>query len=183
MVQAQDRVALGAALRSLAPNERRVVHLRFIEDLSQAQIARRIGRSQVHVSRTLRSALLRLHEQLAARVRTLPLPSRRGARSVTPMATASAATCQDIQTRTDSHSGRLLLRMPPALHSDLAQARRARRLEPQRLHHGHPGERRRPRRSRGRSGGRLLRYAVIADLVLVAIAAVVAVALLIAAWP
>ena len=33
------------------------------------------------------------------------------------------------------------------------------------------------------SGGRLLRYAVIADLVLVAIAAVVAVALLIAAWP
>jgi RNA polymerase sigma-B factor len=65
MVQAQDRVALGAALRSLAPNERRVVQLRFGEDLSQAQIARRIGRSQVHVSRTLRSALLRLHEQLA----------------------------------------------------------------------------------------------------------------------
>jgi RNA polymerase sigma-B factor len=65
MVQAHDRVALGAALRSLAPNERRVVQLRFGEDLSQAQIARRIGRSQVHVSRTLRSALLRLHEQLA----------------------------------------------------------------------------------------------------------------------
>ena len=66
MVQAQDRVAIGAALRSLAPNERRVVLLRFVEDLSQAQIARRIGRSQVDVSRTLRSALLRLHEQLAA---------------------------------------------------------------------------------------------------------------------
>ena len=65
MVQAQDRVALGAALRSLAPYERRVVLLRFMEDLSQAQIARRIGRSQVHVSRTLRSALLRLHDQLA----------------------------------------------------------------------------------------------------------------------
>ena len=65
MVQAQDRVAIGAALRSLAPNERRVVLLRFVGDLSQAQIARRIGRSQVDVSRTLRSALLRLHEQLA----------------------------------------------------------------------------------------------------------------------
>jgi DNA-directed RNA polymerase specialized sigma subunit len=57
--------ALGAALRSLAPTERRVVQLRFVEDLSQAQIARRIGLSQVHVSRTLRAALLRLHEQLA----------------------------------------------------------------------------------------------------------------------
>lgn len=65
MGQAQDRVALGAALRSLHPNERRVVHLRFMEDLSQAQIARRIGLSQVHVSRTLRTALLRLQEQLA----------------------------------------------------------------------------------------------------------------------
>ncbi len=63
--QARDRLALGAALRSLHPNERRVVQLRFGEDLSQAQIARRIGLSQVHVSRTLRAALLRLHEQLA----------------------------------------------------------------------------------------------------------------------
>ena len=61
-----ERVALGAALRSLAPTERRVVMLRYLEDLSQAQIARRIGLSQVHVSRTLRTALLRLHEQLAA---------------------------------------------------------------------------------------------------------------------
>ena len=64
MVQARDRVALGAAMRSLAPTERRVVLLRFAEDLSQAQIARRIGLSQVHVSRTLRAALLRLEQQL-----------------------------------------------------------------------------------------------------------------------
>ena len=61
----QDRLALGAALRSLRPNERRVVQLRFVEDLSQAQIASRIGLSQVNVSRILRAALLRLHEQLA----------------------------------------------------------------------------------------------------------------------
>jgi RNA polymerase sigma-B factor len=52
-------------MRSLAPTERQIVQLRFGEDLSQAQIARRIGLSQVHVSRTLRAALLRLQEQLA----------------------------------------------------------------------------------------------------------------------
>jgi len=65
MGQAQDRLALGAALRSLAPRERRILQLRFGEDLSQAQIARRTGLSQVHVSRTLRGALVRLHDQLA----------------------------------------------------------------------------------------------------------------------
>jgi RNA polymerase sigma-B factor len=59
-----DGLALGAALRALHPRERQVVHLRFFEDLSQAQIAKRIGLSQVHVSRTLRHALLRLREQL-----------------------------------------------------------------------------------------------------------------------
>jgi RNA polymerase sigma-B factor len=66
MVGAHDRIALGAALRSLQPQERRVVLLRYLEDLSQDQIARRIGLSQVHVSRTLRTALLRLQDQLAA---------------------------------------------------------------------------------------------------------------------
>ena len=61
-----DRVALGAALRALHPRERRVVHLRFVEDLSQAQIAARIGLSQVQVSRTLRRALARLRDELLA---------------------------------------------------------------------------------------------------------------------
>ena len=62
---AVDRLALGAAVRALAPRERRLVLLRFVGDLSQAQIASRTGISQVHVSRTLRGALNRLHEQLA----------------------------------------------------------------------------------------------------------------------
>lgn len=63
--RADDRLALGTALRALAPRERRLVLLRYVADLSQAQIASRTGLSQVHVSRTLRGALDRLHEQLA----------------------------------------------------------------------------------------------------------------------
>jgi RNA polymerase sigma-B factor len=62
---AQERLDLGSALRSLHPRERRLLHLRFAEDLSQSQIAARTGLSQVHVSRTLRLALHRLHDQLA----------------------------------------------------------------------------------------------------------------------
>jgi hypothetical protein len=81
-----------------------------------------------------------------------------------------------------SHSGRLLLRMPPALHAELAQAAEkdgsSLNAYITRILSGAVG--RDPERP---SGSRLLRYAIIADLVLVAVAAVVAVALLIAAWP
>ena len=62
--EAHDRLAVVAALRRLHPRERQVVQLRYGEDLSQAQIAARIGLSQVHVSRTLRQALLRLQAEL-----------------------------------------------------------------------------------------------------------------------
>ena len=64
MAEASERLAIGAALRALQPRERRIVHLRFVEDLSQAQIAARTGLSQVHVSRLLSAALGRLREQL-----------------------------------------------------------------------------------------------------------------------
>jgi RNA polymerase sigma-B factor len=65
LAQAQDRLAIGAALRVLRPRERHIVMLRFVEDLSQRQIAHRIGLSQVHVSRTLEGALTRLRDELA----------------------------------------------------------------------------------------------------------------------
>ena len=37
-----------------------VLHLRFVEDLTQAEIAERVGVSQMHVSRLIRRALDRL---------------------------------------------------------------------------------------------------------------------------
>ena len=41
-----------------------MLHLRFVEDLTQTQIAERIGVSQMHVSRILRATLQRLREQV-----------------------------------------------------------------------------------------------------------------------
>jgi RNA polymerase sigma-B factor len=40
--------------------------LRFVDDLTQSEIAERIGCSQVHVSRILRGALQRLRESADA---------------------------------------------------------------------------------------------------------------------
>jgi RNA polymerase sigma-B factor len=61
---ADDRATLDTALRHLPKLERRILHLRFDQDLSQREIAELIGVSQMHVSRLLRRALDRLREQL-----------------------------------------------------------------------------------------------------------------------
>jgi RNA polymerase sigma-B factor len=60
---------LRRTLRSLPEQERMILHLRFNEDLSQAEIAERVGVSQMQVSRLLRRSLARLRpvmEQQAA---------------------------------------------------------------------------------------------------------------------
>lgn len=55
--EADARVALEAALPELPPRERRILHLRFVEGLTQSEIADQIGISQMHVSRLLRRSL------------------------------------------------------------------------------------------------------------------------------
>jgi RNA polymerase sigma-B factor len=60
-----DRVALAIALRTLPSRQRRIVHLHFFADLSQAQVAAAVGLSQVHVSRLLGEALATLRSRLA----------------------------------------------------------------------------------------------------------------------
>jgi len=60
----EGRIALDAALPNLDEREREVLRLRFAEDMTQSQIAERIGHSQMHVSRILRRALARIREQI-----------------------------------------------------------------------------------------------------------------------
>jgi RNA polymerase sigma-B factor len=55
-------VTVAEALRDLSARERRVLQLRFVEDLTQTEIAKRVGVSQMQVSRLLRRALDRLRE-------------------------------------------------------------------------------------------------------------------------
>jgi RNA polymerase sigma-B factor len=55
-------VSIAAAAQHLSDRERRVLELRFVEDLTQTQIADLIGVSQMQVSRILRRALTQLRE-------------------------------------------------------------------------------------------------------------------------
>jgi RNA polymerase sigma-B factor len=57
-----EGLTIATAAKQLPVHERRVLHLRFVEDLTQTQIAERIGVSQMQVSRILRHALGRLEE-------------------------------------------------------------------------------------------------------------------------
>jgi RNA polymerase sigma-B factor len=62
---AERRVFLSRALRELAERERTILRLRFIDGLTQTEIAERVGLSQMHVSRLLRSTLAALRSRLS----------------------------------------------------------------------------------------------------------------------
>ena len=62
-----DQATVFAAAQRLPERERRILYLRYGEDLTQAEIARRIGVSQMQVSRLLRKSVARLRELTADR--------------------------------------------------------------------------------------------------------------------
>ena len=55
-----DRLTLEPALGALGERDRVILRLRFVDGLSQSEIAARVGISQMHVSRLLRRALAEL---------------------------------------------------------------------------------------------------------------------------
>jgi RNA polymerase sigma-B factor len=57
---AEERPTVASALRRVPERERTILYLRFREDLTQLEIARRLGISQMHVSRLIHRALERL---------------------------------------------------------------------------------------------------------------------------
>ena len=63
---AEDRATIEHIVRVITPREREVLRLRFVEDLTQAEIGERIGISQMQVSRVIRQALGRLRSYATA---------------------------------------------------------------------------------------------------------------------
>lgn len=70
----EGRIALQEAIPHLSERERLVLRLRFVEDMTQSQIAERIGHSQMHVSRILRRTLERIRERIEAEERSQEEP-------------------------------------------------------------------------------------------------------------
>jgi RNA polymerase sigma-B factor len=62
--QGERRALLATGFRILDARERRVLALQFLAGLSQPQVAREVGISQIHVSRLTRKALVKLRAEI-----------------------------------------------------------------------------------------------------------------------
>jgi len=69
-----DRLLLAAGFRTLGDRERRILHMRFFVGLSQAEIAREVGLSQIQVSRLIRTSLERLRGALEQKRASVAAP-------------------------------------------------------------------------------------------------------------
>lgn len=61
---ADDRMVIEETIRDFSPREQDVIRMRFVEGLTQVEIAERLGVSQVQVSRLLRRTLKRIQEKI-----------------------------------------------------------------------------------------------------------------------
>jgi RNA polymerase sigma-B factor len=66
-----QRSMLSGLINRLPARERQIIHLRFNEELTQAEIAERVGVSQMHVSRLLSASLQKLRVWAEERAETL----------------------------------------------------------------------------------------------------------------
>ncbi|HEX6359255.1 SigB/SigF/SigG family RNA polymerase sigma factor [Actinophytocola sp.] len=65
LTRVDDRETLLPLIKDLSERERLILGLRFVDNMTQSQIAQRVGVSQVHISRLLTRALERLRWGLA----------------------------------------------------------------------------------------------------------------------
>jgi len=64
LASSDDRMAIEEAMRDFSPREQEIINMRFIEGLTQVEIAQKLGISQVQVSRLLRRTLKKLQEKI-----------------------------------------------------------------------------------------------------------------------
>ena len=107
---ADERALLQAGMSVLSKRERRILELRYYEDRSQVDIAREIGLSQAQVSRLIRRALDRMRAAVV----------EEGAEAY-PREEMATREVEEPQPQQNTHSGRLLVRMPQSLHAELAR--------------------------------------------------------------
>src|SRR5436309_8779738 len=60
----EDMAVLAPGFKALDERERRILHLRFFEGLTQSQIAQHVGISQMHVSRLIRRSLEKIRAEI-----------------------------------------------------------------------------------------------------------------------
>jgi RNA polymerase sigma-B factor len=189
----ESRLLLADAFRTLDETERAIIYLRFVRERSRREAAEELKMSQSALARRTTTALSKLRGELeerafergsapaalepAARPTADSLPVKARAAEVDEPAAAGAKARA-------GHSGRLMLRMPQSLHADLAHAAEREEVSLNQFitntlasslrWHSDSEE--------GRTPPKWARAALVTNIVVVAIAGAIALALLIAAW-
>ncbi len=194
-----ERLVLAGAFEALDEQEREIVFLRFIEDLDRKEVAGRLGMSESQLGRRTRTALEKLRHELEGDGMRRAGDGRQpggDAESVQPPPPAPIARPEPLPPRekaakrSASHSGRLLLRMPRALHDELAVAAEREDLSLNRFItgiltasvRGDDDELPESSKLEAREVPRWLPAAIVANIVVVVVAALVAIVLLVIAW-
>ena len=126
------RLALSGAFRTLDETDRKILYLRFVEERSRRDVATELGMSQSALARRADGALAKLRAELEGRA------FEEAPAAAPAAAAASGQAAQVVRLETGSadppepgaepvrsrggHSGRLMLRMPQSLHAELAEA-------------------------------------------------------------
>jgi RNA polymerase sigma-B factor len=189
--RSQARLLLARGWPALSARERRLLELRYFGDLTQADIAGEMGLSQAQVSRLLRASLDRLRSELDDDVAARQDRAYSGAEMAVPEGQPEGR---------PTHSGRLLVRMPASLHTELARTAEREGVSLNSLvtgalagavgwrdgaaADGRPDE---PRPETPRPADEDRRHvwlplALVANFAIVALAAVLAIVLLVVAW-
>jgi RNA polymerase sigma factor (sigma-70 family) len=200
----EERLQLAGAFRALDSTEQRIVYLRFVKDLSRKHTADELGISEGQLTRRTHAALAKLRGELerAASGQRAQAPddeAQRGARAVERQSaekatqTASEEHPKDgsEERPKDGYSGRLLLRMPQSLHAELAEAAEREEVSLNQFITNTLAAATRWHRPDGqaddadeepRTSPRWLPAAIVTNIVVVAIAGIVALVLLVVAW-
>jgi RNA polymerase sigma-B factor len=184
-----ERLQLAGAFRALDSTEQAIIYLRFVKDLSRKQTATELGMSEGQLSRRSQAALAKLRGELerggtgqSASART---PVKKRGPDKPPEAPPEPKA-------KEGHSGRLLLRMPQSLHAELANAAEREEVSLNQFITNTLAAAMSWQRTGGHESGgeaeprppspRWLPAAIVTNIVVVAIAGVVAVILLLVAW-
>jgi RNA polymerase sigma-B factor len=205
-----EHLLLTGAFDVLDDTERQIIYLRFVREVSRRQAAAELGMTTDQLRRRTRAALGKLRTQLEQSAMLSAVQESEQEPPPAPTAMAPRASAGETggnggsrrpsrPAGTGQRSGRILLRMPPPVHDDLAAAAEREGVSLNRFITGtlteamnrqDAVERGRPAPGatddanglRAREVPRWLPAAIVANIVVVVIAALVALVLLMIAW-
>jgi RNA polymerase sigma-B factor len=176
-----SRLMLAGAFQSLDDTDRRILYLRFVRELSRREVADELGVSQSALARRTNAALAKVRAELEGNAFK--------ASSLAPPASAPAAPEPVPEPAAESkaqaaHSGRLMLRMPQSLHTELAQAAEREEVSLNQFITNTLAASMRwhAEREAAPAPPRWLPAALVTNIVVVVIAGLIALVLLIVAW-